>query len=95
MHSSQSELSAASGSSKEDMEKPSCVEAVQAVENMVQGNAEHCYRSTTVDEQALDRSINMKLDFLVLPLLAIDFLVSPPSSPDSPWLFMLVEGKSC
>lgn len=34
------------------------------------------YEPTTDEEKALDRRVNLKLDFIVLSLLAIEFIVS-------------------
>lgn len=38
------------------------------------------YEPTTEEEKALDKRVNLKLDFIVLSLLAIEFIVSflPP-----------------
>lgn len=48
---------------------------VDFVENLPNQNVPHFYAPRTHQEAALDRSINMKLDLIVLPLLAFNFLV--------------------
>jgi len=48
---------------------------VDLVENLPSQNVPHFYAPRTPQEAALDRSINMKLDLIVLPLLAFNFMV--------------------
>ena len=59
--------------SRTSVDKP--VGDVDLVENLPSQNIPHFYAPRTPEEAALDRSINMKLDFIVLPLLAFDFMV--------------------
>ncbi|PMD34967.1 MFS general substrate transporter [Hyaloscypha variabilis F] len=47
---------------------------VDLVENLPSQNVPHFYAPRTPQEAALDRSINMKLDLIVLPLLAFNFM---------------------
>jgi hypothetical protein len=59
--------------SRTSVDKP--VGDVDFVENLSSQNVPHFYAPQTTREAALDRSINMKLDFIVLPLLAFNFMV--------------------
>lgn len=54
------------------MEKP--VGNVDLVENSRAELVAHFYAPSTPEEAALDKSINRKLDFIVLPLLAFNFM---------------------
>lgn len=49
-----------------DLENLASNQAVQATH----------YEPTTDEEKALDKRVNIKLDFIVLSLLAIEFIVS-------------------
>ena len=55
------------------IEKP--VSNVDLVENSRAEHVVHFYAPSTPEEAALDKSINRKLDFIVLPLLAFNFMV--------------------
>ena len=59
--------------SRTSVDKP--VGDVDLVENVPNQHIPHFYAPRTPQEAALDRSINMKLDFIVLPLLAFNFMV--------------------
>jgi hypothetical protein len=59
--------------SRTSVDKP--IGDVDLVENLPSQNVPHFYVPRTPQEAALDRSINMKLDFIVLPLLAFNFMV--------------------
>ena len=48
---------------------------VDFVESLPSQNVPHFYAPRTQQEATLDRSINMKLDLIVLPLLAFNFMV--------------------
>jgi hypothetical protein len=48
---------------------------VDFVENLPSQNVPHFYAPRTQQEATLDRSINMNLDLIVLPLLAFNFMV--------------------
>lgn len=43
--------------------------------NFKHNSDEQYYESTTADEKVLDRAVNRKLDFVILPILAINFMV--------------------
>jgi len=59
--------------SRGSIEKP--IGDVDFVENIPQANILHFYAPRTAEEKKLDRSINLKLDFIILPLLALNFMV--------------------
>jgi hypothetical protein len=62
--------------SRTSVEKPAC--DVELVEDRLEQQVVHVYAPRTAEENALDSSINMKLDFIVLPLLAFNFMVYGP-----------------
>jgi hypothetical protein len=64
--------------SRTSMDKP--LGDFDLVENLPGQNIPHFYAPRTQQEAALDRSINMKLDLIVLPLLAFNFMVGSPFS---------------
>jgi hypothetical protein len=59
--------------SRTSVEKP--VGDVELVENLPGQHFAQFYAPQTLQEASLDRSINLKLDFIVLPLLAFNFMV--------------------
>lgn len=63
--------------SRMSVEKP--VPGVELVERVEQ-HCLHFYAPRTSQERELDRSINMKLDFIILPLLALNFMVGRSSA---------------
>jgi hypothetical protein len=63
--------------SRTSVEKPAC--NVELVENDFEQHVLHFYAPRTPEENVLDRSINFKLDFIILPLLALNFMVRTSS----------------
>jgi hypothetical protein len=59
--------------SRTSVDKP--IGDVDLIESLPSQNVPQFYAPQTPQEAALDRSINMKLDFIVLPLLAFNFMV--------------------
>jgi hypothetical protein len=72
--------------SRTSMDKPAC--DVELVENSLERQVLHFYAPRTPEEKALDMSINMKLDFIILPLLALNFVVCGSDSGEH---FLLTE----
>lgn len=48
---------------------------VEMIDTVPSQNVPQFYASGSKQEQELDRSINLKLDCIILPILALDFMV--------------------
>lgn len=59
--------------SRTSLEKP--LSDVELIENAPDQNVQQFYAPQSTEEQALDRSINLKLDCIILPVLALNFMV--------------------
>ena len=52
---------------------------VEVVEELGVNRPQKYYEPSTQEEKALDKSLNLKLDFFVITLLAMNFLVRAPT----------------
>jgi hypothetical protein len=59
--------------SRTSLDKP--LGDVELVENAPDHNVQQFYAPQSTEEQKLDRSINLKLDCIILPVLALNFMV--------------------
>lgn len=59
--------------SRTSVEKPA--PDVELAKNISKEHVLHFYAPRMPEEKVLDRSINTKLDFIILPLLALNFMV--------------------
>lgn len=50
-------------------------EKVETIEQVPLNRSQKYYEASTEDEKKLDRSLNLKLDFFIVSLLAFNFLV--------------------
>jgi hypothetical protein len=59
--------------SRTSLDKP--LGDVELVENALDHNVQQFYAPQSKEEQSLDRSINLKLDCIILPVLVLNFMV--------------------
>lgn len=59
--------------SRTSLDKP--LGDVELVENALDQNVQQFYALQSKEEQALNGSINLKLDCIILPVLALNFMV--------------------